>query len=62
VCVGYSRYTIVDIGTLNGSSNSGRVLLVSPSLRAGLARTKRQLWLLLRSSTSRAQSIPDSVK
>ena len=63
-CVWYIRYTIVDIDTPKGSSNSRRVLLViSPSLRVGPAslargfrRTRQEAALLtpspLRSSSS----------
>ena len=43
-CVWYIRYTIVDIDTPNGSFNSKRVLLVSPSLHvepASLAHGSR---------------------
>jgi hypothetical protein len=64
-CVWYSRYTIVDIDTPktpNGSSNSRRVLLVSPSLRVGHAsfargfRRTRQEAALLAPSPLRSRS------
>jgi hypothetical protein len=65
-CVWYIRYTIVDIDTPKGSSNSRRVLLViSPSLRVGPAspargfrRTRQEAALLTPSPLRSSSSVP----
>ena len=65
-CVWYIRYTIVDIDTPKGSSNSRRVLLViSPSLRVGPAspargfrRTRQEAALLTLSLLRSSSSVP----
>ena len=65
-CVWYIRYTIVDIDTPKGSSNSRRVLLViSPSLRVGPAspargfrRTRQETALLTPSPLRSSSSVP----